>query len=39
MPAKKESVSASRRLKRSQGFGEEVFELIRADIMSLRRKW
>ena len=40
MPAKKESsVSAkpqSRSLKRSQGFVEEVFGLIRADIMSLR---
>src|SRR5262245_27024437 len=40
MPARKESASAARsgerRLKRSQGFVEEVFALIRADIMSLR---
>src|SRR5882724_3390668 len=40
MPARKESASparpAERRLKRSQGFVEEVFGVIRADIMSLR---
>ena len=41
MPAKKESASATtrsgeRRLKRSQGVVGDVFELIRADIMSLR---
>ena len=40
MPARKESAGAAksgeRRLKRSQGFVEEVFGLIRADIMSLR---
>ena len=41
MAAKKESASATRssgerRLKRSQGFVEEVFGVIRADIMSLR---
>ena len=40
MPARKESASAAksgeRRLKRSQGFVEEVFGVIRADIMSLR---
>src|SRR5262249_22227186 len=41
MPAKKEPASATRsagerRLKRSQGFVEEVFGVIRADILSLR---